>query len=81
MPTSQDLLIFIWKDKCMRTSREVSQSTKNKISQAVKKSHLRKTETEKQQWRSAISAGQKRAWAAIPKQEEDKPEMDYATDW
>ena len=31
----------------MRTTREVSQSTRNKISQGVKQSHLKKTETEK----------------------------------
>ena len=64
----------------MRT-REVSTSTKQKIAQGVRKAHAQKTEQEKQQWRSAISAGQKRAWAAVPKKEDDEPELDYATAW
>lgn len=65
----------------MRTSREVSTSTKQKISQGVRKAHAQKTEQEKQHWRAAISAGQKRAWERIPKKEDDEPEVDYATDW
>ena len=64
-----------------RTSREVSTSTKQKIAQGVRKAHAQKTEQEKQQWRAAISKGQKRAWATIPKKEEDEPQLDYATDW
>ena len=66
----------------MRTSREVSTSTRQKISQSVRKAHAQKTEQEKQHWRAAISAGQKRAWATVPrKEEEDEPQVDYATDW
>ena len=65
----------------MRT-RQVSTSTKQKIALSVRKAHAQKTEQEKQQWRAAISAGQKRAWAAVPKKEEDdEPQLDYATDW
>lgn len=65
----------------MRTSREVSTSTRQKISQSVRKAHAQKTEQEKQHWRAAISVGQKRAWERIPKKEDDEPEVDYATDW
>lgn len=65
----------------MRTSREVSTSTKQKISQGVRKAHAQKTEQEKTQWRAAISAGQKRAWERIPKKQEDEPEVDYASPW
>ncbi len=65
----------------MRT-REVSTSTRQKIAQGVRKSHAQKTEDEKKKWRAAISAGQKRAWAAVPKKEDDdEPLLDYATDW
>lgn len=64
----------------MRT-RQVSTSTKQKISQSVRKAHAQKTEQEKQQWRAAISAGQKRAWAEVPKKEEDEPEVDYVSNW
>lgn len=63
----------------MRTTREVSTSTKQKISQSVRKAHAQKTEQEKLQWRAAISVGQKRAWAAVPKKEEDEPQVDVAT--
>jgi len=63
----------------MRTTREVSTSTKQKISQSVRKAHAQKTEQEKQQWRAAISVGQKRAWAAVPKKEENEPQVDVAT--
>jgi hypothetical protein len=65
----------------MRTSREVSTSTRQKISQSVRKAHAQKTEQEKQHWRAAISVGQKRAWERIPKKEDDEPEVDYAIDW
>ena len=65
----------------MRTSREVSTCTRQKISQSVRKAHAQKTEQEKQHWRSAISAGQKRAWERMPKKEDDEPEVDYATAW
>lgn len=63
----------------MRTTREVSTSTKQKISQSVRKAHAQKTEQEKQQWRAAISVGQKRACAAVPKKEENEPQVDVAT--
>ena len=64
----------------MRTSREVSQSTRNKISQAVKQSHLTKTETEKQQTRAKQSAALRAYWERIPKKEDDdEPEVDVAT--
>ena len=64
----------------MRTSREVSQSTRNKISQAVKQSHLRKTETEKQQTRAKQSVSMLAYWERIPKKEDDdEPEVDVAT--
>lgn len=65
----------------MRTSREVSTSTRQKISQSVRKAHAQKTEQEKQHWRAAISVGQKRAWERIPKKEDDEPQVDYVTDW
>lgn len=65
----------------MRT-REVSSSTRQKIAQSVRKAHAQKTEAEKQKWRAAISKGQKRAWAAVPKKEdEDEPQLDYASPW
>ena len=62
----------------MRTSREVSQSTRNKISQAVKQSHVKKTESEKQQTRAKQSASLKIYWQSIPKKEEDEPQVDVA---
>ena len=65
----------------MRTSREVSQSTRNKISQAVKQSHLKKTETEKQRTRARQSASMRAYWETIPRKEDDEPEMDYASAW
>ena len=66
----------------MRTSREVSNSTKAKISQGVKQSHLRKTETEKQQTRAKQSASMKRYWQTIPKkEEEDVPQVDTTYAW
>lgn len=66
----------------MRTTREVSQSTRNKISQGVKQSHLKKTETEKQRTRELQSAAMKAYWERIPKkQEEDEPQVDYASPW
>ena len=73
--------IYSKRAEMKRTSREVSTSTKQKIAQGVRKAHAQKTEQEKQQWRAAISKGQKRAWATIPKKEEDEPQLDYATDW
>ena len=64
----------------MRTSREVSQSTKNKISQAVKQSHLKKTEAEKQKTRAKQSASMLAYWERIPKKEpDDEPQEDVAT--
>ena len=63
----------------MRTTREVSQSTRAKISQAVRQSHLRKTETEKQQTRAKQSASMRAFWQTIPKKEEDEPLEDVAT--
>ena len=65
----------------MRTSREVSSSTRQKIAQGVRKSHAQKTEAEKQRWRAAISAGQKRAWEKVPKKEEEEPEIDTEYAW
>ena len=66
----------------MRTSREVSQSTRNKISQGVKQSHLKKTEAEKQRTRERQSASMRAYWETIPKkQEEDEPQVDYASPW
>ena len=65
----------------MRTSREVSQSTKNKISQAVRQSHLKKTEAEKQRTRAKQSASMLAYWQTIPRKEEDEPEVDYASPW
>ena len=65
----------------MRTTREVSQTTRNKISQGVKQSHLKKTEAEKQQIRAKQSAAMRAYWQTIPKKEEDEPEMDYASPW
>lgn len=66
----------------MRTTREVSQDTRNKISRGVKQSHLRKTETEKQRTRARQSAAMRAYWERIPrKEDDDEPMMDYATDW
>ena len=65
----------------MRTSREVSQSTKNKISIAVKKAHAKKTEAERMNTRKLQSASAKRYWSTIPKKEDDEPELDYASPW
>ena len=65
-----------------RVSREVSSSTRQKIAQGVRKSHAQKTEQEKQQTRARQSASAKAYWATIPrKEEEDEPQIDYATDW
>lgn len=65
----------------MRT-RTPSTSTRQKIAASVKKAHAQKTEAEKQRWRAAISAGQKRAWADVAKTEvDDDPEIDYTTAW
>ena len=63
----------------MRTSREVSQTTRNKISQGVKQSHLKKTEQEKRQTRAKQSASMRAYWQTIPKKE-DEPQVD-ATTW
>lgn len=65
----------------MRTTREVSQDTRNKISRGVKQSHLRKTETEKQRTRARQSAAMRAYWERIPKKEDDEPQVDYVTDW
>ncbi len=65
----------------MRTTREVSQSTRNKISRGVKQSHLRKTETEKQRTRARQSVSMRAYWETIPRKEEDEPEEDYASAW
>lgn len=65
----------------MRTSREVSTSTRQKIAQGVRKAHAQKTETEKQQIRAKQSASMRAYWETIPKKEEDEPQVDYATDW
>ena len=65
----------------MRT-REVSVSTRQKIARAVRKKAASRTEAEKQVIRAKISAGQKRAWAAVPKKEEDdEPQVDYVSNW
>ena len=65
----------------IRTSREVSSSTKQKIAQGVKKAHTQRTETEKQQTRAKQSASMVAYWKTIPKKQEEEPEIDYATDW
>ena len=65
----------------MRTCREVSQSTRNKISQAVKQSHLKKTETQKQLTRAKQSASMLAYWQTIPKNDDDEPEVDYVSNW
>lgn len=65
----------------MRTSREVSTSTRQKIAQGVKQSHLKKTEIEKQQTRAKQSASMRAYWETIPKKQEDEPQVDYAIDW
>jgi hypothetical protein len=65
----------------MRT-REVSSSTRQKIAQAVRKRAASRTEAEKQAIRAKISQGQKRAWATVPKKEEDdEPQVDYVSNW
>ena len=63
----------------MRKSREVSTSTRQKIAQAVRKSHAQKTETEKQQTRAKQSASMRAYWQTIPKKEDDEPLEDEAT--
>ena len=66
----------------MRTSREVSTSTRQKIAQGVRKSHAQKTEQEKQLTRARQSASAKAYWATIPKKEDnDDPEIDTAYAW
>ena len=65
----------------MRTSREVSTATRQKISQSVKKAHAQRTETEKQQTRARQSAAMRAYWETIPRKEEDEPEEDYASAW
>ncbi len=66
----------------MRTSREVSTLTRQKIAQGVRKAHAQKTETEKQQTRAKQSASMRAYWERIPKkQEEDEPQVDYASPW
>lgn len=66
----------------MRTTREVSTSTRQKIAQGVRKAHVQKTETEKQQTRAKQSASMRAYWETIPKkQEEDEPQVDYASPW
>lgn len=64
----------------MRTTREVSQSTRNKIAQGVKQSHLKKTETERMRTRAKQSASMRAYWQTIPKKEpDDDPQEDVAT--
>ncbi len=66
----------------MRTSREVSTSTRQKIAQGVRKAHAQRTEAEKTAIRARQSASARAYWATIPKkEEEDEPQVDYATDW
>ena len=66
----------------MRTSREVSTSTKLKISQGVRKAHAQRTEAEKQQTRARQSAALRAYWQTIPKKEDDdEPQVDYASPW
>ena len=66
----------------MRTSREVSTLTRQKIAQGVRKAHAQKTETEKQQTRAKQSASMRAYWERIPKKlEEDEPQVDYASPW
>ena len=66
----------------MRTSRELSSTTKQKIAQGVRKAHAKRTEAEKQQIRAKQSASAKRYWEQIPKKEdEDEPQVDTAYAW
>ena len=66
----------------MRTSREVSTSTRQKIAQGVRKAHAQRTEAEKKAIRARQSASARAYWQTIPKKkEDDEPEVDYATDW
>ncbi len=74
-------MYYVKKSISMRTTREVSQSTRNKISQGVKQSHSKKTETQKQQTRAKQSASMKRYWKTIPRKEDDAPQVDYASPW
>ena len=64
----------------MRTSREVSTSTKQKIAQGVRKAHAQRTEADKQITRARQSAALRAYWERIPKKEDDdEPEVDVAT--
>ena len=67
----------------MRTSREVSTSTKQKIAQGVRKAHAQRTEADKQRIRKLQSASMRAYWERIPKKEEedDEPQVDYASPW
>lgn len=65
----------------MRTSREVSTSTRQKIAQGVRKAHAQRTETEKQQTRAKQSVSMKAYWKTIPKKQDDEPQVDYASPW
>lgn len=64
----------------MRTSRQVSQSTRNKISIGLKQAHAKKSETDKQKTAAKQSAAMLAYWRTIPKVEpDDEPEVDVAT--
>ena len=65
----------------MRTSREVSTSTRQKIAQGVRKAHAQRTVQQKQDTRAKQSASMKAYWATIPKKEEDEPQIDTAYAW
>ena len=65
----------------MRTSREVSSSTRQKIAQGVRKAHAQRTETEKQQTRAKQSASMVAYWKTIPKKQEEEPEIDTEYAW
>ena len=64
----------------MRT-RQASTSTRQKCAKAAREAWAKRTEAEKKAICAKISAGQKRAWAAVPKKEEDEPEVDYVSNW
>ena len=65
-----------------RTSREVSTSTKMKISQGVRKAHAQRTEAEKRVIRAKQSASARAYWQTIPKKEDDdEPQVDTSYAW
>ena len=65
----------------MRTSREVSTTTRQKIAQGVRKAHAQRTEAEKEQTRARQSASMRAYWKRIPKKDEDEPQVDYTANW